>query len=102
MTVPTFVDVVEALRIMAIIERTTGSRLTDLERRMSALDPAPAAADPNAPVECPECGRALWWNDYEYFYECGRDGCLISDIYFSHGTSVVEAAAIVRRMRGAR
>lgn len=37
MSVPTFVDVVDALRIMALIERATGNRLTDLERRVGEL-----------------------------------------------------------------
>lgn len=115
MTVPTFVDVIDAMKIMA-------RKIDDLEKRLTALEaapvmrihhngpakmllpdePAPAADDPDAPVECPNCGMEMWWNDYEHFYECGRDGCPIENIYFSHATDVVDAAAIVRRMRGAR
>lgn len=66
-----------------------------------ALAPSPAGSD-SGPVLCPNCGMEMWWNDYEHFYECGRDGCPIENIYFSHATDVVDAAAIVRRMRGAR
>ncbi len=60
----------------------------------------PAADDPDAPVLCPGCGVEMEWGGCEY--ECPSNHCDILEIQFAAGTSEAEAAAIVRRMRGAR
>jgi hypothetical protein len=98
MTVPTFVDVIDAMKIMA-------RKIDDLEKRLTALEaapvmrihhngpakmllpdePAPAAADPDAPVLCPNCGAPVRCENCDKMMDW-----------------VGPAAAIVRRMRGTR
>lgn len=115
MSVPTFVDVVDALRIMARrltdLERLTRDHETRLDEIATTLydPPLPPAAADSGPVLCPNCGEPMYWHvEHEgytttKFYSCGGPfSCYLDTISFTPTTDESEAAAIVRRMRGAR
>lgn len=110
MSVPTFVDVVDALRIMARrltdLERLTRDHETRLDEIATTLydPPLPPAAADSGPVLCPNCGYRMSWDNDNQRFVCPTISvdCGIWAIEFHSWITETTAAAIVRRMRGAR